>query len=327
MKLCSFENKGSPTYGVARADGKVVDLKPVFGPRGVARLEDLIIAMTAGEIAQSEILEAAAKADGIDEGVIEWLPPLPRPSKILAVAANNRIVQRMAVRPSSNPSFFLKPPSSLTGHKRPIIMRKDYGVTHPEPEMAIIIGKGGSRISEEDARSHIFGYSILDDITSPSLKERDSMELVLSEKAIGGYKDLMGWRNVTAGVNERSIYLTYHTISKGADTFGPMGPWIVTAEEISNPNNLAIRCYDADELIFEDSTANLIFPVEKIVSHASHYMKLEPGDVISCGSAMKPPPNGRVKSVTDWNLQKTKGPIAIEIDQIGRLVSTVEIIE
>lgn len=324
MKLCSFEVAARHSYGLVRPDGSIVDLRALLGTDAPASLEDLIENVAAGRIDPGAIAARAAGAGAVATDGLTWRPPLSRPGKIIGVAINNRMGQQIAHRPFANPAFFLKPATSLTGHGQPVVIRADYGLTHPEPELAVIIGKRGKHIPEEHALEHVFGYTIINDVTSPGLKERDSIELITPPAATGGYRDLMSWRQVRDEDDARSIYLTYHALSKGSDTFGPLGPWIVTADEIAQPNRLAIHSYDGDDLVFEDSTANLTFPVERIIAHASNYMTLEPGDVIHCGTAMKPAENGRYAALAHWDLAKARRPMAIEIEGIGRLVNPVQ---
>lgn len=319
MKFCSFETGGRRSYGVQRADGQVVDLKALLGAAAPAGLEDLIEAgLDLGDLAAR--LDAAP---GLDPAGLTWLPPLRRPGKIIGVAINNRMGQAAAFRPFADPAFFFKPATSLVGHGQPVVLRGDYGLTHPEPELAVVIGRRGKAIPQDRALDHVFGYAIINDVTSPGLKEKDSIEIITPPQAGGGYSDLMAWRRVRDAEDARSIYLTYHARSKGSDTFGPMGPWLVTADEIADPNALPILSYDGDELVFEDSTANLTFSVERIIAHASAYMTLEPGDVIHCGTAMKPAQGGRYRALTGWDLAKSRRPMAIEIPGLGRLVNPV----
>lgn len=324
MKLCSFETGGRRSYGLVREDGQVTDLRPLLGAEAPASLEDLIAEAAAGRVDLTALAARAAGAPALAAADLVWRPPVRRPGKIIGVAINNRIGQQIAFRPFAEPAFFLKPASSLVGHGEAVVVRGDYGLTHPEPELAVIIGKGGKAIPAERALEHVFGYTIINDITSPGLKEKDSIELVTPAAAGGGYRDLMGWRRVRDDEDARSIYLTYHALSKGTDTFGPMGPWIVTADEIADPNRLAINSYDGEDLVFEDSTANLTFPVERIIAHASDYMTLEAGDVIHCGTAMKPADGGKFRALTQWDLAATRRPMAIEIEGLGRLVNPVE---
>lgn len=324
MKLCSYEQDGRRSFGLVNGDG-VLDLKAALANAGLATLEDLIEAVAVGSLSLDAVGAALVSAPAISADEVTWRPPLARPGKILGVAINNRLGQDLAFRPFANPAFFFKPSSSLVGHGQPVVVRADYGLAHPEPELAVIIGRRAKSIALEDVRHHIFGYSIMNDVTSPGLKERDSLELVLPERATGGYSDLLGWRRVRDAEHQRSVYLTYHALSKGSDTFGPMGPWIVTADEIEDPNRLAINSYSGDDLVFEDSTANLTFSVEQIVAHASEYMTLEPGDIIHCGTAMRPAPGGRFLMLTQWDLRTSSATMAVEIEGVGRLENPIRL--
>lgn len=323
MKFCSFERAGERSFGLVRQDGTIVDLKPLLGPDGPRSLDELIPRLGSGELTLAALAARAKDAPGIEPASVTWRPPVTRPGKILGVAINNRIGQDLAFRPFSNPAFFMKPVTSLVGHGQPVVVREDYGLTHPEPELAVIIGKGGRNIPESESLAHVFGYSIINDVTSPGLKERDSLEVISPAGAGGGYRDLLSWRRVRDDEHARSVYLTYHALSKGTDTFGPMGPWIVTADEIADPNRLAINSYDGDDLVFEDSTANLVFPVERVIAHASNYMTLEAGDVLHCGTAMKPREGGKYRALTQWDMRHVKQPMVIEIEGVGRLENPV----
>lgn len=325
MRLATFSIGGITTWGVIADDATLVGVSSV--PDAPTTLDDHI------DNPQPSVVEglaaAARRGGGHPQSDVVWCPPVRRPSKVLGVAINNMMGQKIAFRPFADPAFFLKPPSSLIGHGQSVVVKKSYGVTHPEPELAVVIGRGGKDIRESDALSHVFGYTIINDVTSPGLKERDSIELVAPNDGGGGaYGKLLGWRRVFDEDHARSNYLTYHARSKGTDTFGPIGPWIVTADEIADPNGLAVDSFDGDDPAFVDSTANLTFPVQRVIAHASAYMTLCPGDIIHCGTSMRPAEGGRHKGLTDWNLQDVaERPMRIRITGIGELSNPVKHVE
>ncbi len=324
MKFVSYSSGGVPCYGILDPDGNVIDVAELLGEQAPASIEDLIEAQSKG----AEIIEALNSGlnqspTSIPADDVSWEPPVRRPGKVLGVALNNKIAQEHAFIPFKKPAFFQKPRSSLTGHQTAIRVRQDYGVTHAEPEMAVIIGKRGRDISESDALEHVFGYSIMNDVTSPGLKEKDSIELLAPAHLRHIVK--VGWRKVDEAEDPLSIYLTYHAISKGCDTFGAFGPCIVTADEIDDPNNLAIHTYRGDTLVFVDSTANLTFSVEEVIAHASRYMTLEPGDVIHLGTAMKPAEGGPYAALNEWDFCEEQADVRIEIEGIGTLVNQVTV--
>jgi 2-keto-4-pentenoate hydratase/2-oxohepta-3-ene-1,7-dioic acid hydratase in catechol pathway len=120
--------------------------------------------------------EAAAgrRGEGLAIGDLEWLPPIPRPGKVIGVALNNSAnVDRIMSGPKS-PATFIKPASSLIGNGQPIRLRPQYGRVHPEPELPVVIGQGGSGIPAADAYQHVFGYPILNDLTSPTMRAEDT---------------------------------------------------------------------------------------------------------------------------------------------------------
>lgn len=321
MRLCSFSVDGRTTWGVVAADDTIIDARGLAD--APATLDDHIESPDAAVVGR--LRDAAAAGGGIHPASVTWLPPVRRPSKVLGVAINNVIGQRIAHRPFANPAFFLKPPSSLVGHGQPVVVHESYGITHPEPELAVVIGRRAKDVADADALAHVFGYTIINDVTSPGLKSEDSIELVMPPGAgTGAYGKLLGWRSNRDDDHARSNYLTYHARSKGTDTFGPIGPWIVTADEISDPNVLAVNSFDGDTPVFVDSTANLLFPVERVVAHASAYMTLLPGDIIHCGTSMKAADGSPYRGITDWDIRRVDGrPMRIDIEGIGSLSSPV----
>lgn len=321
MRLCSFSLDGRSTWGVVGDDGTIVDARSVAG--APASLDDHLESTTPAVV--SALAVAATTGGGIDPDRIAWLPPVRRPSKVLGVAINNVIGQRLAHRPFADPAFFFKPPSSLIGHGQPVVVRESYGVTHPEPELAVVIGRRAKEIAEADALDHVFGYTVINDITSPGLKSQDSIEIVAPPGSGGGaYGKLLDWRQNRDDDHARSNYLTYHARSKGTDTFGPIGPWIVTSDEIPDPNALAMDSFDGDTPVFVDSTANLVFSVARIVAHASAFMTLLPGDIIHCGTSMRPADASPYRGITDWDIRRVAGrPMRISIESIGTLSNPV----
>lgn len=322
MRLSSYSIDGRSTWGVVASDGTLVDAAGIAG--APATLDDHIDQPSPTVI--DELRVRAVAGGGSSPDKVTWMPPVRRPSKILGVAINNVIGQRIAHRPFANPAFFFKPPSSLVGHGQPVVVHESYEVTHPEPELAVVIGRRAKDVSESEALSYVFGYTIINDITSPGLKSEDSIELVMPPGSnTGAYGRLLGWRSNRDDEHARSNYLTYHARSKGTDTFGPIGPWIVTADEIADPNRLSVCSFDGDTPVFVDSTANLLFPVQRVIAHASASMTLLPGDIIHCGTSMKAADGGPYRGITDWDLRRVDGrPMRIDIDGIGTLSNPVQ---
>ena len=322
MKLGTINHNGRPAL-VAQQAGATVLLTELYESAGLgnapASMNDLIEA-GADELTRVRQALDSGNAQPLDEAAIDWLPPQTRPSKVLGVAFNNMGIRKAAHRDAGVPNFFLKAPSCLTGHGKPVIMEEHYGETIPKLELAAVIGKRCRKITVEEAREAIFGYTIINDITSHGLKfGLDSIATTREPDLIRPHH--LAWRN-SHGEDDRDVYFVYHTRSKATDTFGPMGPWVTTADEVANPNALEVKGWFDGEPFAVDSTSSYRFKVEEVVAEASNYFTLEPGDVICFGTSAKGVgnfPNGH-RSV---NMHKLSGVIDIEIEGLGRLSNPV----
>jgi len=248
--------------------------------------------MASGPVIQNKITQAIetitqqpSEYDLINLKKVKWLPPNPDTRKILGVAFNNKGIRKEAHFDAGCPNYFLKSASCLNGHQEPVLIREYYGNTIPEPELCLFIGKSGKDIQKQNALEHIFGYSITNDITSHGMKfSMDSLAVTRDPKIMR--PEYTNWRK-SYGSDENDLYFVYHTRSKNTDTFGPMGPWITTNDEISDPNNLRIHAYKNGQCFTDDTTRSYTFSVEELIADASRYFTLETGDIISCGTAAK----------------------------------------
>ncbi|MFC4168600.1 fumarylacetoacetate hydrolase family protein [Teichococcus aestuarii] len=149
------------------------------------------------------------------------------------------------------PIVFLKSLGALQGPNDDVEIAPDSVKTDWEVELAVIIGTRAKRVSEADAMAHVAGYAVCNDVS-----ERE-------------------WQAERGGTWDKG---------KGHDTFGPLGPWLVTRDEVPDPQNLSMFC-EVDGHRYQDgSTRTMIFGVEKLVSYVSHFITLHPGDVISTGT-------------------------------------------
>ena len=246
---------------------------------------------------------------------VTWRPPVPSPGKICGVAMNNSASNERKISAPEHPAFFLKPASCLVGHQQPIRIRPYYGSVHPEPELSVIIGEEVRDIPAADALDAVFGYSIFNDITGNGMRAEDMFEYW----AVYAKKDNP---DETERVRQ---HLSYAGRYKGCDTFGCSGPWLVTQDEIENPDELNVFCKAGGELIAEDNTKYYNYKVAEIISFISQFHTLYPGDIISCGTAFKPSA-GR-KSIHHANFQTVAGPVEVSIDGLGTLVNPVIIEE
>lgn len=311
MHLASFMTKSVPTYGVSVQDG-IIDARRLDRVGGASPPDTLQALVEAGR----EGLEALKRAvDGYDGAILSladiiFLAPIRRPGKILCLALNNSANAARIISGPSNPAFFSKPSSSLIGHGAAIPLRPAYGRVHPEPELAAIIGTGGKDIAAADAYEHVFGYTIHNDITSPTMRAEDTYNY----RAI--HPDGAG------GVRHVDTWVSYPGRYKGADGFAPMGPWVATRDAVPDPHALAISCWHGAEQITRDNTANLTHHLPSVIAWISHFMTLEAGDIISMGTALSAAgSNG--KAIQNVDLSELGGPVTVTIESIGTLTSEV----
>jgi 2-keto-4-pentenoate hydratase/2-oxohepta-3-ene-1,7-dioic acid hydratase in catechol pathway len=258
------------------------------------------------------VTDGAGKA--VPVAALTWLPPVPRPGKVICVALNNSANADRIISGPDRPATFNKPATSLLGHNQPIRLKKEWGRVHPEPELAVVIGKGGTDISREDAMSHVFGYTIINDLTSPTMRAQDTFH----------YRAIHPKQDGTEGIEYVDTWVSYPGRYKGTDGFGPIGPWIATADEIPDPHALTVSCVHESRLITEDSTRNLTHKVADVISYMSEYQTLEPGDIIAMGTALKASGSGG-GAVQNVNLTTLGGRIEVTISGIGTLSNPVEL--
>ncbi|OLR91871.1 fumarylacetoacetate hydrolase family protein [Actinokineospora bangkokensis] len=317
MKLASTRVDGAVRVIADRGDGVALDVNDVLDDPAftIDRLLDL------DEPARAAVVDTIASHDGhavSDLRGAVWLPPVARPSKIVGVALNNDVFNYLAVRKMSAPMYFLAPSTSMVGHGGAIEVDPAWGLVHPEPELGAVIGAPLRHAGPDQALDAVFGYTIVNDVTSPGLKAADSVELVMPE----GITVDEPWRT-TRGDDDRSLYLTYHARSKGTDTFTPIGPWITLRDDVPDPNDLEVRAYLDDTLVLLDSTANLTFPVERVLSHLSRSMTLLPGDVVHFGTAARPADPDRFATIRAIDLTRHGDTVSVEVDRIGRLDNVI----
>jgi len=212
---------------------------------------------------------------------VTLLAPLKRPPRIFGIGLNYRehaAESKMDVQ--SVPTVFLKLSSSITGPDSEVLLWSDATQPDYEAELAVVIGKPGHKISKENWRDHVFGYTIVNDVSARGV------QLATSQ-----------W-----------------TLGKSFPTFTPMGPWIVTADEIEDPHKLDIRLTLNNEIMQSANTRELIFNIPDLIAHISSIVPLEAGDVISTGT---PPGVGLGRNPQRWLLPDEM--MAIEIESIGTL--------
>lgn len=242
-----------------------------------------------------EQLDGSATPDSLTRGPLmrdgsepKWLPPVLRPEKIICVWANY-FGGRVLPKDLKAPIFFAKYANSLLGAGGAIVLPEVSSQVGWEPELAVVIGRRADRVSIEDALSFVGGYTIANDVTA-------------FDHSLG----------VVLGV--RGPYM----IAKCFDSFCPLGPYLVSPDEVGDPGALRIRLWLDDELRVDASTAEMVFSVARIISYLSWRMTLQPGDVILTGT---PPLDGDIN--LELRLLKSGQTVRIEIEKIGSLTNSV----
>ena len=317
MKLASFRWRDADRIGFELREGALADLGEVaerLAMRPFATMLDLIEKGEAGRTFIAKAAEIAKQPDAlrpIPASEVEWHPPVRRPAKICAVALNNSASNERKISAPDHPLFFLKPASSLIGHGAAIEVHDYYGSVHPEPELAVIIGKRCRYMKSEDALDAVYGYSIFNDMTGNFMRSQDMVH----------YWALYPTKEDPTKVERREQHLSYTARYKGSDGFGPMGPWLVTKDEVPDPHALDVQCWHKDELIAEDSTRYYTYPVNEVIAFITKFHSLWPGDIIAMGTAFRP--GGARRSLHTANVTQFGGPVTITISGLGTLSNPV----
>lgn len=267
---------------IARVEGDSV--LPILPAPEIAGLDALREALSAGiDLANSEPLAAASPLGG-------WRlrSPVSSPQKVLAIGLNYADHARESgLEPPAAPVCFAKMPSSIVGPGDEICydasasQQVDY-----EAELAVVVGRTARRVAPGDALGYVYGYTVCNDVSARDAQFADGQ-----------------WVR-----------------GKSFDTFCPLGPWVVTAEEIPDPQILPIRCRVNGRTLQDSNTKEMIFGVAEIVSYLSRFITLEPGDVIATGT-----PVG-VGFARDPQVFLLDGDdVEVEVEGIGTLTNKVAV--
>lgn len=320
MRLASFNASGRDRIGFELGPGLLVDVADVLGSS--PDTADMLAVIRAGapaleslRLALRLVQESPGKFPVFESDDVTWHPPVRTPSKIVCLALNNRALDAVKIKaPTDHPAFFLKPSTALAGHREPIELRTGFGLTHPEPELGVIIGSRLRHASPAEALDAVYGYTIVNDITCVGMREEDSFTVRIFKPAADG------------SVSVAEAHTSYPGRYKASDTFAPMGPFLVTRDEVPDPADLTITCRLGERLVASDHTSNYVWSVANALSHVSHTMTLLPGDIVSMGTAVggEPDPDApQVPGVTRANLIGLTGKVTISISGLGTLENPV----
>lgn len=278
MKFVTFEVDGRESWGVLDG-GAVRDLGRLHGP-AIPTLKAAIAGP--GLAALGRMADAAP---WIDAAVVTWRPVVPDPGKIFCVGHNYESHRQETARAKvGHPSIFTRFADSLTAHKGPIIRPRSSTMLDYEGELAIIIGKGGRHIAEDQAMAHIAGFACAND----------------------------------ASVRDWQWHTQQFTPGKNFPSTGALGPWLVTPDEIGDLDAVTVTTRLNGEVMQHASLADLIFPLPTIIAYLSGFTPLSPGDVILTGT---PGGVGAKREPPVW--MKTGDVVEVDIAGVGLLSNTV----
>ncbi|MFH0963225.1 MAG: fumarylacetoacetate hydrolase family protein [Planctomycetota bacterium] len=315
MKLATFHCDGCDRIGIVADDESLLDLLPLSalcareGASDSQACEesrscfagDMSRMLAAGDAALDaarralDFYERNRPATGARGEPIRRLlssvtlrAPVPRPGKLICVGKNYKSLYKEGEPYNETPAAWLAPTTSIIAHGEPIVRPRRTLELDYEVELAVVIGKRGKYIAEADALSYVAGYTIVNDITD-------------------------------VGLLRAERELRTRLLQKGLDTFTPMGPWLVTSDEVGDPQDLDLRLRVNGEVRQDSNTREMVASVPALISYLS-MMTLEPGDVISTGM-----PWGFAWPRPDAQrcFLKPGDVIEAEVERIGVLCNTV----
>lgn len=284
MKMLSFHATDGLRLGI-RTDAGVVDVRRAAEATGRSAPASVREAIAGGADAlrRLEDLLAENAVEPLAESGVRFAPAVPDPDKIICVGANYlRHAKEAGIPVPEVPIYFPKYENSLSAHRDEVVLpdvtqRGDY-----EVELVAVIGRETRNVDPGTALDHVFGYATGNDLSARELQQRSSQ-----------------W-----------MY------GKAIDGFAPLGPYVVTADEVPDPQALDLRCWVNDELRQDSNTRDMIFPVADLVADLSRIMTLKPGDLIYTGT-----PEGVALGMAEPRWLQVGDEVACEVQGLGRLVS------
>lgn len=274
MKIVSFGPRRAERPGVHVPGRGIVPLDPLLRGLGLTAMDtNTILGLLDHLQPLIEEVIAAGRFDVLDPAHVRLGPPVPFPDKVIVAGGNYQShvdeAAGHANAPSpSEPIIIFKPSNTVIGPHDALIRPRQTAQLDYETEIGVVIGRGGRYIAAEQAYEHVAGYLIANDVTARDLAFRDV---------------------------HISPLFAQMTRAKGIPTGAPLGPWLVTRDEIPDPHVLTLRCWVNDELRQEGSSSEMIVDIPHLIEDLSKVIELSPGDVImtgtttGCGAFQDPP--------------------------------------
>jgi 2-keto-4-pentenoate hydratase/2-oxohepta-3-ene-1,7-dioic acid hydratase in catechol pathway len=282
MKLMMFEKGPGTALGVVEGDS-VIDIAAA----DASLPKDLAALIAAGPAALAKVKTAAAKATArMPLASVKPALPIARPSKFICIGLNYALHAKEGGHPMPTyPSLFLRVPTSLTAAGAPVVRPKCSIQLDYECELTIVVGKGGRHIPEDRALEHVFGYTLFNDVS----------------------------------VRDYQRKTTQWTAGKNFDSTGPLGPWVVTADELPpGASGLRIATRVNGETMQDSNTSDMIFSTARTIAVLSEIMTLEPGDLIATGT-----PSGVAHARKPPAWMKAGDRVEVELEGIGVLANPI----
>jgi 2-keto-4-pentenoate hydratase/2-oxohepta-3-ene-1,7-dioic acid hydratase in catechol pathway len=268
-------------------DAGVVDVAAAnagLGSAAPTSIDGVIAGGAAARTALDDLVRRAAANGGSwlrPEADLTLGPCVPHPGKIICVGLNYRKhAEESGAAAPEVPILFSKFSNTIAAHNEEVPLPPVGTQYDHEVELTIVIGRRAKNVSEADALDYVFGYCAANDISVRDLQMRTSQWL----------------------------------LGKTLDKFLPIGPYLVTADEVGDPQKLQLRCWMNGKLHQDSSTADMIFSVAQIVSYTSRYIPLEPGDILPTGT-----PEGVIMGHKEKHWMKPGDETIVEVEKLGRL--------
>ncbi len=279
MRIARFAHRGTAGLGVV-LDDRIADLRDHAATR-----DGLAAVLEGGAAARTALADAANGAPRLALADVTLLAPIARPPKFLAIGLNYRDhIAEAGLEPPSFPVFFNKQTTCVIGPGEAIHRPRVSTLLDYEGELGIVIGRRCRHVPRERAHEVIGGYLVVNDVT----------------------------------VRDWQLRSPTMTMGKSFDTHGPIGPWLVTADEIPDPQALAIKTWVNGELVQDGSTKDMVFDCAQQIAHLSTAFTLEPGDFVSTGT---PAGVGIVRKPP--LLLKAGDVVRVEVERVGVLENHV----
>lgn len=285
MKILYFRQDGKLRPAIATKEG-VIDIQKYIEDSSGRQYGDYPLEIE--DLAMLKNIEEKVSGKPhllISEETLVLGPCVPRPPKIICIGLNYRnhaLETGMAI--PTIPVVFTKYNNTLTDHGSNVVLGSEGKEFDYEVELGIVIGRKCKKVSKQEALNYVFGYCVANDLSCRDLQFQTSQWLM----------------------------------GKSLDQFLPLGKYLVTADEVGDPQNLQLKCSLNGELRQNSNTADMIFPVADIIEFISRHMTLEPGDLILSGT-----PEGVIMGLSEKNWLKTGDHVKVEIEKLGYTENTM----